>query len=54
MVLEDFVVEEGKLKISTTSLSELECLVHLNDALKLILMLLIGIESKDSRSSGVL
>lgn len=48
------MVKEGKLNVSTISLSDLECVAHSNDVPKLILVPLIGIESKGSISSVVL
>ena len=54
LALEDFLVKEGNLNVSTMSLSDLECMSHSNYVLKLILVPLIDIEPKDVSSSDVL
>ena len=48
------MVEEGKLNMYTVSLFDLECLTHSNDVPNIILVTLLGIESKDASSSSVL
>ena len=52
--MEDALVEEAKLNVFTMRFLDLECLVHSNDVPKLILVPIIGIESKDASSSGFL
>ena len=52
--LEDFVVEEGKVNVSTMIMLDLESRKDVNEVSKLIVVPLIGVKSEDASSSGVL